>query len=144
SSRAVGAQPITHRAPGPPRSAHAVPPAHAAAGPAPALASLSRPPARRRVMPPAPIPPSPPPGAPPSTPAGAPELRRGDVGPQVADLQFRLWQLDLYEGPLDGAYTRAVENGVRSYQQARGVQGDPAGVYGPRTRAALEAETSGR
>ncbi|WP_435643724.1 peptidoglycan-binding domain-containing protein [Streptomyces sp. H49] len=82
--------------------------------------------------------------APPTTPAGAPALRRGDVGPRVADLQFRLWQLNLYLGAFDGVFTRSVENGVRTYQLARGVQGDPAGVYGPATRAALEAETSGR
>ncbi|SEC74020.1 Putative peptidoglycan binding domain-containing protein [Streptomyces misionensis] len=82
--------------------------------------------------------------APHTTPAGAPALRRGDVGPQVADLQFRLWQLNLYQGAFDGVFTRSVENGVRTYQLARGVQGDPAGVYGPATRAALEGETSGR
>ena len=82
------------------------------------------------------------PATPRTTPAGAPVLRRGDTGPQVAELQFRLWQLNLYAGDVDGVFTYPVESDVRVYQLARGIQGDPPGVYGPRTRASLEAETS--
>ncbi|GHD98301.1 hypothetical protein GCM10010339_04930 [Streptomyces alanosinicus] len=77
-----------------------------------------------------------------TTPAVAPVLRRGDHGPQVAELQLRLWQLDLYDGRVDGVYTRTVEDAVRSYQLARGIGDDTLGVYGAATRASLESETS--
>ncbi|MFH8340761.1 peptidoglycan-binding protein [Streptomyces sp. AM6-12] len=105
-------------------------------------------PPRSSAPPPAPTPsrtpsrtPSPTASAP-GTPAGAAVLERGDSGPQVAELEARLGQLNLYDGDLDGVYTRPVENAVSTYQLARGIQGDPLGVYGPRTRASLEAETS--
>ncbi|GGW39217.1 hypothetical protein GCM10010503_14360 [Streptomyces lucensis JCM 4490] len=73
--------------------------------------------------------------------ASALTLRRGDEGLEVIDLQARLSALNLYTGRIDGAYTRPVEDAVRTYQQARGIQGDALGVYGPRTRASLEGET---
>ncbi|OIK26777.1 peptidoglycan-binding protein [Streptomyces malaysiense] len=76
------------------------------------------------------------------TPAGAAVLERGDSGPQVVELEYRLWELNLYEGDVNGLYTYPVENAVSTYQLARGIQGDPLGVYGPRTRASLESETS--
>ncbi|MGW5324580.1 peptidoglycan-binding protein [Streptomyces sp. NPDC004014] len=68
-------------------------------------------------------------------------LRRGDQGLEVIDLQTRLSALNLYTGHIDGVYTRPVEDAVRTYQLARGVQGDTLGVYGAATRAKLEAET---
>ncbi|WP_123439724.1 peptidoglycan-binding protein [Streptomyces sp. PanSC9] len=76
------------------------------------------------------------------TPVPAPVLRRGDKGPEVTELQQRLRQLNLYVGEVDGVFTRSVEDGVRTYQLARGITGDDFGVYGPPTRASLEAETS--
>ncbi|PKW07553.1 Putative peptidoglycan binding domain-containing protein [Streptomyces sp. 1222.5] len=76
------------------------------------------------------------------TPDPGPVLRLGDKGPEVTELQQRLRQLNLYVGEIDGVYTRPVENGVRTYQLARGISGDDFGVYGPPTRASLEAETS--
>ncbi|WP_257585681.1 MULTISPECIES: peptidoglycan-binding domain-containing protein [unclassified Streptomyces] len=136
-----------HGAPAPSRSAarSPLPPAPPSTTSSPTSPSAPSPtPTARRTPSGAASPTPSAPTAPPTTPAGAPALRRGDVGPQVADLQFRLWQLNLYEGAFDGVFTRSVENGVRTYQLARGVQGDPAGVYGPATRAALEGETSGR
>ncbi|MEU5794982.1 peptidoglycan-binding domain-containing protein [Streptomyces sp. NPDC047813] len=79
----------------------------------------------------------------PGAPASAAVLERGDSGPQVVELEYRLWELNLYEGEVDGVYTRPVENAVSTYQLARRIQGDPLGVYGPQTRASLESETSG-
>jgi murein L,D-transpeptidase YcbB/YkuD len=81
--------------------------------------------------------------APPAEPAG-PSLRRGDHGPEVAELQNRLTEVWLYSGPPDANYSDRVENAVAVYQSYKAIQGDPTGVYGPNTRRALEAETSGR
>ncbi|MGW2489107.1 peptidoglycan-binding domain-containing protein [Streptomyces sp. NPDC001606] len=80
--------------------------------------------------------------APAATPAAGPVLRTGDSGPQVVELQERLRQLNLYDDPVDGVYDRSVGDAVRTYQLARGIQGDTLGEYGPATRASLEAETS--
>ncbi|MFF1483867.1 peptidoglycan-binding protein [Streptomyces sp. NPDC058319] len=86
-----------------------------------------------------------PPQSPPNTlatastqPAGS--LRRGDHGPAVRDLQERLTRLYLYTDAIDGYYSRSVEDSVRNYQWARGITSDGFGVYGPATRASLEAE----
>ncbi|WP_171112127.1 MULTISPECIES: peptidoglycan-binding domain-containing protein [Streptomyces] len=72
----------------------------------------------------------------------APTLRQGDSGPEVTELQLRLHQLYLYNDDPHGHYTREVENAVRNYQWARGVQTDELGVYGEETREKLESETS--
>ncbi|MFF3352394.1 peptidoglycan-binding protein [Streptomyces sp. NPDC002917] len=71
-------------------------------------------------------------------------LQRGDHGPAVAELQRRLQEVWLYRGPDDGDYTGQVEHAVSVYQSYKSIEGDPAGVYGPNTRRALEAETTGR
>ncbi|MFK4148171.1 peptidoglycan-binding protein [Streptomyces sp. NPDC004065] len=76
------------------------------------------------------------------TPTAPPVLRRGDRGPEVTELQQRLAQLNLYVGRSDGVYDSRVEGSVRTYQWARGIDADDPGVYGPATRARLEAETS--
>ncbi|MFI1001257.1 peptidoglycan-binding protein [Streptomyces galbus] len=68
-------------------------------------------------------------------------LRRGDKGPEVAELQTRLRQVGLYGGDINGSYNEQVENGVRTFQWWRGIQEDEPGVYGAATRARLEAET---
>ncbi|MGW1282528.1 peptidoglycan-binding protein [Streptomyces sp. NPDC002586] len=73
--------------------------------------------------------------------AVAPVLQRGDRGPEVTELQYRLWQLGLYDDRIDGVYTRPVEDAVRTYQLARDIQDDTLGVYGRATRESLEAET---
>ncbi|MBT3150785.1 peptidoglycan-binding protein [Streptomyces sp. CHD11] len=70
----------------------------------------------------------------------APVLRRGDRGPEVADLQQRLRQVYLYHDHIDGRFSHRVEEALRTYQWSRGVR-DELGVYGPLTRARLEAET---
>ncbi|WP_435886947.1 peptidoglycan-binding domain-containing protein [Streptomyces parvus] len=81
--------------------------------------------------------------APPAEFAG-PALRPGDRGPEVGVLQNRLKEVWLYSGPSDQHYDDRVENAVAIYQSYKAIQGDPIGVYGPNTRRALEAETSGR
>lgn len=81
--------------------------------------------------------------APPAEFAG-PSLRPGDRGPEVGVLQNRLKEVWLYSGPSDQHYDDRVENAVAIYQSYKAIQGDPIGVYGPNTRRALEAETSGR
>ncbi|MFC8696896.1 peptidoglycan-binding protein [Streptomyces parvus] len=90
-------------------------------------------------------------GAPTSSPSAAPpaefagpSLRPGDRGPEVGVLQNRLKEVWLYSGPSDQHYDDRVENAVAVYQSYKAIQGDPIGVYGPNTRRALEAETSGR
>ncbi|MEV6393691.1 peptidoglycan-binding protein [Streptomyces sp. NPDC051907] len=99
---------------------------------------------------PAPTPTTPPPTTPQPTattsqpptakpPSGT--LRRGDSGPEVAELQERLAAVWAYGGPVDGQYSQSVEDSVRWYQWDRGVRGDPEGVYGPKTRRELEWET---
>lgn len=86
---------------------------------------------------------APPTDAPPAELAPS-SLRRGDQGPQVAVLQNRLQEVWLYHGDADGNFNDRVEHAVRIYQSYKAIEGDPAGVYGPNTRSALEAETSGR
>ncbi|WP_078963240.1 peptidoglycan-binding protein [Streptomyces durhamensis] len=82
------------------------------------------------------------PAAPRTTPAVAPVLQRGDSGPQVTELQLRLRQLNLYDDRISGVFGAPVQDAVRTYQLARGIQGDTPGVYGPATRKSLEAETT--
>ncbi|WP_326677036.1 peptidoglycan-binding domain-containing protein [Streptomyces sp. NBC_01237] len=87
------------------------------------------------------------PGAPSAAPPAqltGPTLRPGDHGPEVAELQNRLKEVWLYQGPSNADYTDRVEEAVQVYQSYKAIRGDPAGVYGPNTRRALEAETSGR
>ncbi|MFC7217459.1 peptidoglycan-binding protein [Streptomyces polyrhachis] len=95
--------------------------------------------------PPAPAAPSAPPSAPATTgppPPAGPTLGRGDTGAEVQELQLRLGQLGFYEEQPDGTYDTGTRGAVHDYQRSRGVYADPAGVYGPATRAALESETS--
>ncbi|WP_405597075.1 peptidoglycan-binding protein [Streptomyces sp. NBC_01410] len=73
---------------------------------------------------------------------GSGTLRSGDSGAAVVDLQQRLAEVLLYVGPMDGEYDQSVADAVRAFQNTRHVKGDPKGVYGPKTRRALEAETN--
>ncbi|XIG77275.1 hypothetical protein C1N81_31110 [Streptomyces sp. SGAir0957] len=68
-------------------------------------------------------------------------LRRGDRGPAVSELQYRLRKVNLYPADPDGSFDGRTEFAVRTYQMARGVQEDAPGMYGPATRRLLEAET---
>ncbi|WP_236240539.1 peptidoglycan-binding protein [Streptomyces sp. CC228A] len=76
--------------------------------------------------------------------AEGPTLRLGDRGQEVSELKHRLRQAGAYDGPMHDRYDRDVERAVAAYQQREGVTGDPSGVYGPATRAALEGETAAR
>ncbi|MET7364461.1 peptidoglycan-binding domain-containing protein [Streptomyces sp. NPDC005566] len=80
--------------------------------------------------------------APPAQIAG-PTLRRGDEGAEVAELQRRLQEIWIYREPDDGEYSERVERAVREFQTWVSVRNDPPGVYGPETRRALEAQTTG-
>ncbi|MFD9539352.1 peptidoglycan-binding protein [Streptomyces sp. NPDC060022] len=73
----------------------------------------------------------------------APTLRRGDQGAEVAELQRRLQEIWVYREPDNGEYSERVERAVREFQTWVSVQNDPPGVYGPETRRALEAQTTG-
>ncbi|MEV0782474.1 peptidoglycan-binding domain-containing protein [Streptomyces sp. NPDC050423] len=84
------------------------------------------------------------PVAPPAPPQDGSTLRRGDHGPEVAELQRRLQEIGLFMSPDDADYTDRVEDAVYRYQRYMYIQGDDAGVYGPHTRRALEAVTTGR
>ncbi|MFG3397483.1 peptidoglycan-binding protein [Streptomyces parvus] len=84
---------------------------------------------------------APPPARPSRRPSAPPTLSVGSTGPDVADLQWRLDRMHLFHGPYDGVYDEDVATAVHRYQWIRGVD-EPAGVYGPATRAALLAETA--
>ncbi|MFE6684626.1 peptidoglycan-binding protein [Streptomyces sp. NPDC057729] len=131
-SGTVSASPSVPASASPSASASPPPSASATSQPATTPPPASTPPASR----PAPV-------APPAPPAG-PTLRPGDQGPEVAELQRRLEEIWLFHGRDDGDYTGQVEHAVTVYQSYKAIEGDQPGVYGPRTRRALEAETTGR
>ncbi|MFJ6795201.1 peptidoglycan-binding protein [Streptomyces sp. NPDC091268] len=71
-------------------------------------------------------------------PAGAPAtLRPGDRGPEVRDLQLRLYGQGFTYVTATGVYDEPTRRGVLQLQQNRSIKGDPPGVYGPATRAAF-------
>ncbi|MCX5201462.1 peptidoglycan-binding protein [Streptomyces sp. NBC_00237] len=69
-------------------------------------------------------------------------LAEGSTGPDVTELQERLHQVALYNGPRDGRYTARVTESVVSFQSYMGIDDEPKGVYGPETREALEGWTN--
>ncbi|MGW6390130.1 peptidoglycan-binding protein [Streptomyces sp. NPDC055103] len=71
----------------------------------------------------------------------APTLRFGSTGAEVLELQKRLTLAGAYHGSPDGEYDQEVWRAVKSYQSWMYIEGDPKGVYGPRTREALERST---
>ncbi|WP_338676377.1 peptidoglycan-binding domain-containing protein [Streptomyces sp. SCSIO 30461] len=77
----------------------------------------------------------------PAAPTTTAALRRGDSGSEVVELQERLAQFGLYDGPSHGRFDGHVEWAVAYFQAIRGITDDSQGVYGPVTRKALEAET---
>ncbi|MFB6980185.1 peptidoglycan-binding domain-containing protein [Streptomyces scopuliridis] len=70
-------------------------------------------------------------------------LGPGDSGPEVVELQRRLAEIRLFRGSPDGRYDDRVAGAVGLYQSYKQIDDDPLGVYGPRTRQALEADTRG-
>ncbi|MFD8634446.1 peptidoglycan-binding protein, partial [Streptomyces sp. NPDC059656] len=72
--------------------------------------------------------------------AGVPAatLRMGDKGPQVRALQeFLLGQGFTYVS-VTGVYDGQTKRGVSQLQRDRDIKGDPQGIYGPATQAALD------
>jgi len=74
-------------------------------------------------------------------PGGA--LQPGAQGPAVAQLQQDLAALRFYGGPVTGQYDEPTRAAVQNFQARAGVNGDPPGVAGPATLAAL-AQAVGR
>ena len=70
-------------------------------------------------------------------------LAPGAQGPQVARLQAALAALGLYQGQPNGTYDEPTRAAVQAFQAQAGVTGDPPGVAGPATLAAL-AQAVGR
>ncbi|KJK56250.1 peptidoglycan-binding domain-containing protein [Saccharothrix sp. ST-888] len=68
----------------------------------------------------------------------APTLGPGSRGPEVAAMQQQLSQCG-YKVRANGYYDDRTTNAVSRFQWDADVQGDPDGVYGPNTRAALSA-----
>lgn len=91
------------------------------------------------------LPPSPTPTASPAptaTPAPEPEpaqLRAGDEGDAVAQLQRRLSELGYLLPMVDGVFGSSTRQAVWALQKSAGISRD--GVVGPETRAALDAGT---
>ncbi|MEY9877349.1 hypothetical protein ABH931_006873 [Streptacidiphilus sp. MAP12-33] len=65
-------------------------------------------------------------------------LRPGDRGPAVVRLQQLLFQQGFTYVSETGVYDDATTRGVTQLQENRGLTGDPAGVYGPVSRASLD------
>ncbi|GAA2152779.1 hypothetical protein GCM10009760_49850 [Kitasatospora kazusensis] len=76
----------------------------------------------------------------PSAPVATPDtLQYGDSGPAVLAMQQKLAVVLCWEHVrTNGNYDSRTEQAVSDFQTVQGVQGDPDGVYGPNTRAALE------
>ncbi len=75
------------------------------------------------------------PAAGPSSPPGT--LRMGDRGPEVRALQELLFGQGFTYVSITGVYDGQTKRGVSQLQRDRDIKGDPQGVYGPATRAAL-------
>ncbi|MFD9125065.1 peptidoglycan-binding protein [Kitasatospora sp. NPDC059571] len=65
-------------------------------------------------------------------------LHAGDSGPAVARLQQLLFGQGKTYVAVTGTFDSATVQAVREVQQERSITADPAGVYGPATRTALE------
>ncbi|MFB6613639.1 peptidoglycan-binding protein [Streptomyces sp. NPDC085524] len=72
--------------------------------------------------------------------AGVPAgpLRMGDKGPEVRALQELLFGQGFTYVSVTGVYDGQTKRGVSQLQRDRDIKGDPQGIYGPATQAALE------
>ncbi|MEU9942538.1 peptidoglycan-binding domain-containing protein [Streptomyces lavendulae] len=79
------------------------------------------------------------PGTPVAKPPGQPSgtLRPGDSGPEVSELQERLYGQGFTYVSRTGVYDEQTRRGVAQLQRDRDIKGDPRGIYGPATRAAF-------
>ncbi|WP_329388949.1 peptidoglycan-binding protein [Streptomyces sp. NBC_01351] len=64
-------------------------------------------------------------------------LRMGDKGPQVRALQELLLGQGFTYVSVSGVYDGQTKRGVTQLQRDRDIKGDPPGIYGPATQAAL-------
>jgi len=68
-------------------------------------------------------------------------LRPGSTGTAVTNLQNRLQEIGVYNGPVTGYYGRLTETAVRTVQASEGLT--PDGIAGPTTLTALYGEDGG-
>ncbi|WP_404961865.1 peptidoglycan-binding protein [Streptomyces sp. 147326] len=81
---------------------------------------------------------TPSPSASPPRPSGAyVTLRMGDKGPEVRALQEMLYGQGFTYVSVTGVYDGQTKRGVSQLQRDRSIKGDPQGVYGPATQAAM-------
>ena len=73
-----------------------------------------------------------------STVPSAAVLRPGSTGTAVTNLQNRLQEIGVYNGPVTGYYGRLTETAVRRVQASEGLT--PDGIAGPTTLTALYGE----
>ncbi|MEV7582468.1 peptidoglycan-binding domain-containing protein [Streptomyces erythrochromogenes] len=69
--------------------------------------------------------------------SGYATLRMGDSGPEVRALQEMLYGQGFTYVSVTGVYDGQTKRGVGQLQRDRSIKGDPQGVYGPNTQAAL-------
>lgn len=65
-------------------------------------------------------------------------LTMGDRGPEVRALQELLYGQGFTYVSITGVYDGQTKRGVSQLQRDRDIKGDPPGVYGPATQAALD------
>ncbi|MFE0577091.1 peptidoglycan-binding protein [Streptomyces sp. NPDC058874] len=65
-------------------------------------------------------------------------LRMGDSGPEVRALQEMLYGQGFTYVSVTGVYDGQTKRGVGQLQRDRSIKGDPQGVYGPNTQAAMQ------
>ncbi|MGP3691561.1 peptidoglycan-binding protein [Streptomyces sp. IBSNAI002] len=84
---------------------------------------------------------------PPTSPAGPPTLSLGDEGEEVAAMQRLLNRTGFYDSHRYSLYDEDTKVAVRRFQEWSAVRdevaGEPRGVYGPKTRKALERVAAG-
>ncbi|WP_314241565.1 peptidoglycan-binding domain-containing protein [Streptomyces kutzneri] len=73
----------------------------------------------------------------PSPPSSSGTLRMGDSGPEVRALQELLRGQGFTYVSVTGVYDNQTKRGVGQLQRDRSLKGDPPGVYGPATQAAM-------
>ncbi|WP_405442714.1 peptidoglycan-binding protein [Streptomyces avidinii] len=83
---------------------------------------------------------APEPSSAPSASAAGPSgtLRMGDSGPEVRALQELLHGQGFTYVSVTGVFDNQTKRGVSQLQRDRSIKGDPNGVYGPATRAAVQ------
>ncbi|WP_328964688.1 peptidoglycan-binding domain-containing protein [Streptomyces virginiae] len=70
-------------------------------------------------------------------PSSSGTLRMGDTGPEVRALQELLYGQGFTYVSVTGVYDSQTKRGVGQLQRDRSIKGDPPGVYGPATQAAM-------